>query len=173
MYIILSRFIVIIVFLTGMMYTLSGQVFIQLEHYDDPVSTRFFIGDYFMYQTSSTGKKWFNEKIESIQFDEEMVYFTSGMLKLDEITKVKVYKRWARGFGDLLIRFGGGWFAYAGVTHFLNEDWNFGWDTAAIGGTAIFLGFLMKKVVATSTYNVKKKNRLRIMDIQWPEAGVD
>ncbi|HMQ08160.1 MAG TPA: hypothetical protein PKC30_12730 [Saprospiraceae bacterium] len=150
-----------------------AQVFLQLEYYDNPVSTRFFIGDYFMYQTQSTGKKWFHEKIEVIDYQQEFIYFSSGMVSLNEITRIKLYKKWAKGFGDILIRFGAGWFAFAAVTHFLNDNWNFGADTAAIGGGAIILGFLMKKVVATKSYNVKKQNRLRIIDVNWPDPVPD
>ena len=71
------------------------------------------------------------------------------------------------------MRFGISWFAFAGLLTGLNEvgalenSFNFGTDTAIIGGSALVTGYLTKKLFATVTRKLNGKNRLRIVDLRF------
>jgi hypothetical protein len=113
---------------------------------------------------------WKTEKIQSINYDTQIIVFTSGYEHLDNIIKVRRYKPWVRQLGLKLMQFSAAWFLYGGISELINDDFSFGWDHATIGGGALVTGFVMYKLAASTTYDVKGgKDRLRIIDISWPD----
>ncbi|NNF35982.1 MAG: hypothetical protein HKN68_17875 [Saprospiraceae bacterium] len=149
--------------------TLSSQVLLQLEIYDNPKSFKYGAGATLSYKTTSM-EDWETEKIESIDYENQIIVFKSGYENLDNIVKVRRYKPWVKGLGLQLMRFSAAWFLYGGISKLINSENPFGWDHVGIGGGAFLTGFIMTKLASSTTYDVKGgKDRLRIIDISWPD----
>lgn len=148
--------------------SLTGQVLLQLEKYDDPQSIKFAPGNSIYYKSKSE-KNWVKGKIEKIDYEEKLVVFTRSYEYVDDITHIKIVNPTTRLLGDRLMQFSILWFLYGGVTHLINDEYKFGWDTAGIGAGAFLTGFVIKKLGGKKIYNVKGRDRLRIIDISWPE----
>ena len=147
----------------------QAQVLLQLELYDNPKGIKFGPGSTLSYKTT-TMEDWKTEKIQSINYDTQIIVFTSGYEHLDNIVKVRRYKPWVRQLGLKLMQFSAAWFLYGGISELINDDFSFGWDHATIGGGALVTGFVMYKLASSTTYDVKGgKDRLRIIDISWPD----
>ncbi len=72
--------------------------------------------------------------------------------------------------GIKLMQFSAAWFLYGGISKLIDDENPFGWDHAGIGGGAFLTGFIMSKLASSTTYDVKDgKDRLRIIDISWPD----
>jgi hypothetical protein len=166
------RYINVLIFLS--LFTISnnciqGQVLVQLEKYDDPQAIKFGPGNYLHYKTMASEDTWTRSKIEKIDYENQLIVFVRGYEKLEDITHIKIVNQTTKVLGDKLMQFSILWFLYGGVTHLISDDYKFGWDTAGIGAGAFFTGFVIKKLGGEKIYNVKKRDRLRIIDISWPE----
>ena len=166
-----ARLIIVLscIFFSSLINNSQAQVLVQLEIYDNPKGIKFGPGSTLSYKTT-TMENWKTEKIQSINYETQIIVFTSGFEHLDNIIKVRRYKPWVRQLGLKLMQFSAAWFLYGGISELINDDFSFGWDHATIGGGAFVTGFVMYKLAAVSTYNVKGgKDRLRIIDISWPD----
>ena len=153
----------------GFSITGNAQVLLQLELYDNPKSIKYGPGSTLTYFSKSL-QEWKTEKIESINYESKIIVFTSGYEHLDDLLKVKRYKPWVRQLGLRLMQFSAAWFLYGGIAQIVSDDYDFGWDHAGIGGGAFVTGYVLYKLASTTTYNVKGgKDRLRIIDISWPD----
>jgi hypothetical protein len=166
------RYINVLIFLS--LFTINnnciqGQVLVQLEKYDDPQAIKFGPGNYLHYKTRTSEDTWTRSKIEKIDYENQLIVFVRGYEKLDDITHIKIVNQTTKVLGDKLMQFSILWFLYGGITHLISDDYKFGWDTAGIGAGAFFTGFVIKKLGGEKIYNVKKRDRLRIIDISWPE----
>lgn len=145
------------------------QVLVQLEKYDDPQGIKFGPGNHLIYKTEKSGDEWTRSKIEKVDFENQIIVFVRGYEHLKDITHIKIVNQTTKVLGDKLMQFSILWFLYGGITHLINDDYNFGWDTAGVGAGAFFTGFVIKNLGGEKIYNVKKRDRLRIIDISWPE----
>jgi len=142
---------------------------LQLELYDNPKAIKYGPGSTLSYLTDSM-EDWKTEKIQSIDYENQIIVFTSGYEHLSNITKVRRYKPWVRQLGLRLMQFSAAWFLYGGIVQVADKDFSFGWDHAGIGGGAFITGFVMYKLASSTTYDVQGGgDRLRIIDISWPD----
>ena len=163
-----SIFIVTIGFLLSFSPMVQGQQLLQLEIYNDPIAKKFGPGDVLIYQTKSL-KEWQTDKIESVDYQNQLVFFVNGYEHLDNFTKIKIYKKWVKQLGLKLMQFSAAWFLYGGIVEIIDDDFDFGWDTVGVGGGTLITGYFLYKFASSKTYDVKGKDRLRIIDISWPE----
>ncbi len=161
-------FFVAVVLFLSVSQMLHGQQLLQLEIYNDPIAKKFGPGDVLIYQTKSL-KEWQTDKIESVDYENQLVFFVNGYEHLDNFTKVKIYKKWVKQLGLKLMQFSAAWFLYGGIVEIIDDDFDFGWDTVGVGGGALITGYFLYKFASSKTYDVKGKDRLRIIDISWPE----
>ena len=149
-------------------HSVNAQILLQLELYDNPKSIKYGPGSKLTYKTN-TITEWETERIESIDYENQIIVFQSGYEHLEAITKVRRYKPWVKGIGMQLMRFSAAWFLYGGISKLIDNDNPFGWDHFGIGGGAFLTGFVMSKLASSTTYDVQGgKDRLRIIDISWP-----
>lgn len=146
----------------------NSQILLQLEFYDNPKSIKYKIGEQLIFKTEESAQ-WKTKRIEKLDYDNQIIIFTSSYQDLNEITQVKRHKRWVKQLGLKLMQFSAAWFLYGGIAHFAVDDFDFGYDTLGIGGGALLTGYIMYKFAGTKTYDVKNKERLRIIDISWPD----
>ena len=153
-----------------MCYTTSAQRLLQLERWNDPVTVKFFEGDKIYIKTADLPDEWQSVKIDKIYPEENFLMYKEGYLHMADITEMRIYRSWAKHLGEKLIIFGVAWLGYGGVAAaFL--DFDFGWDTLAIGGSAIGLGWLIKKLFSKNDYKLGKKHRLRMLDLRFPSPA--
>jgi hypothetical protein len=147
----------------------TAQVFVRLEKYDDPKSVKFGPGSTMYYRTYEEGDRWLKSKISEVDYENQIIVFVRGYEYLKDITHVKILNQTTKVLGDKLMQFSIAWFLYGGIATLINDDYTFGWDTAGIGIGAFVTGFVTKNLGGEKIFNVKKRDRLRIVDISWPE----
>lgn len=154
-------YIMLLIFLGA---NIEAQVYLQIEQYNSPHTIKFQVGDELWIKTYEDDEYDLME-IEEIMIEEDVVIFDSGFLALESIKEVRMERRGAEPLSNLLMGFGVTWFAFAGILE-LTDNWDFGTDTAIIGGTAIGSGFLIKKTMSKRKYKMGKNARLRIIDLR-------
>lgn len=155
-----------------------AQKFIQLELPGDPISTKYFEGSSIAYKLKDYPDEYFNKVIRQINIENEILVFDDGYIEVSEITHIRRFRPWVKALGYSLNTFGVVWITYGalgaaltdGGGGFGNEGNQFGWDTAIIGGVAIFAGWIMRKWLYKKDYKLGKHARLRMLDITMPTS---
>jgi len=169
-----GRLILSIVFILSMWVSpqvVDAQVVLYLEVMTEDKPIKYYEGQELMYKSKAFPDDWLKIKIERIMDEEKLILFDGGMLKLDDIIQIRRTRGWATVLGYMLQTFGVAWFGFGGIAHFTTDSFDFGVDTAVIGGTAIISGWLIKKLFRFKKYKIGKKIRLKILDLSWPEPG--
>lgn len=155
----------------------TSQKFIQLELPGDPIANKYFEGSSFAYKLVDYPDEFFNKVIKTIDIKNEILVFEDGYIEIADITHVRRFRPWAKALGYSLSTFGAVWITYGGIAHFFadddgleNEGTRFGWDTAAIGGTAMLAGWIMRKWLYKKDYKLGKHANLRMLDITMPTS---
>lgn len=152
---------------------ISAQLFLQLEKSNSTTVHKYGIGEKIHFKTIDYPEYWQNGKIYRILPEEKALVFDDRITYLKEISHFKYYRKWPNGIGVNLMRFGAAWFVFAGIieggrsTGVLDTSYEFGTDTAIIGGTALIGGFLTKAIWGTATKTINDSNRLRIIDLRF------
>lgn len=169
-----GRLILSVVFILTMWISpkiVDAQVVLYLEIMTEDKPIKYYVGQELMYKSKAFPDDWLKIRIERIMDEEKLILFDGGMLKLEDITQIRRNRGWATVAGYMLQTFGVAWFGFGGIAHFTTDSFNFGVDTAVIGGTAIVSGWLIKKLFRFKKYKIGKKVRLKILDLSWPEPG--
>ena len=160
---------------TIILFSISGraQLFLQLERAGSLKVQKYPAGADIKFKTAAYPDYWQNGRIYQIIPEEQSVVFSDRITYLKDYTHFRYQRSWPNGVGNNLMRFGVSWFAFAGLLTGLNElgalenSFDFGTDTAIIGGSALVTGYLTKKLFATVTRKLNGKNRLRIVDLRF------
>ena len=151
----------------------SAQVYLQLEKAHSLKTWRFQNGDRITFQTQFYPGKWQSGKILQVLPEDNAVFFEDRIVHVKDFTKIQFKRPFVDGLGTNVMRFGVGWFAFAGIieagrsTGVLETDYRFGTDTAIIGGTAILSGYLTKILWGKVVRQINDKNRIRIIDTRF------
>lgn len=152
---------------------MSGQIFLQFEKANSTTVLKYGIGEKIQFKTIAYPEYWQNGKIYRILPEEKALVFDDRITYLKDISHFKYYRKWPNGVGTNLMRFGAAWFVFAGIieggrsTGVLDTTYEFGADTAIIGGTALLGGFLTKTIWGTANKTINDNNRLRIIDLRF------
>ncbi len=161
---------ILIIFISSFFFIgINAQVVLYLEIMKEEIPIKYYEGQMLSYQTTEYPKEWKSIQIERILDEEKLILYDGGMLKLNHISKVRRVRSWVKLIGYSLQTFGIAWISFGGVAHFTTDLFDFGMDTAIIGGTAIASGWLLRKLFNYKKYKIGKKNRLKILDLSWPE----
>ena len=148
--------------------SLSGQKILRIEKYDDPKSIEYYSGQNLIYQLDGD-ERWRTRKIKSLDYENQLIIFDVGYEPISNIKNIKRFNKIPKYLGMTLMRFSAAWFIYGGITELVNEDWSFDRNIVSIGVGAFVTGFILSKFASTKIYGFESKNRLRIIDISWPE----
>lgn len=143
----------------------DAQVYLQIETFNSPKTIKFVEGESIWIKTYEDGAEYELMEIEEIMIKENVVVFDRAFLALESIKEVRIERRGVEAMSNLLIGFGVSWFAFAGILE-LADRWDFGTDTAIIGGAAIGSGLMIKKSIGKKRYRMGKNSRLRIIDLR-------
>ncbi len=150
---------------------MDAQVVLYMEMMGIEKPIKFYEGQSLSFKSTEYPDEWQSVKIDRIIDDEKLILYKGGMLKLDQITDIRITRGWANTLGYMLQTFGAAWFGFGGVAHFTDDNFSFGGDTLAIGGTAIASGWLIRKLLKYKKYKIGRRNRLRILDLSWPDPS--
>ena len=158
-----SKFLLIVLLFCFSSSAIVAQKFIRLDKNNTVLSKKFFIGEDLHFTLKTYPKVWRAETIRDLDFDSQAVVFDRDLLVMDQIGKVRTYQPWARSLGTKLYVFSASWFVFGGIIH-ATTDFKVDGKTAAIGGSAFLLGFILDKFISQTTHNLGKRWKLRILD---------
>ncbi len=147
-------------------YTVEGQVLLQLEVKNEVEAIKFFPGQDLVIKTKDIDE-WQKRTIFRFIPETNLVVFDDGVVVLDEITHVKLSNQMANIAGKAFTAFGSGWLLFGGVAYLARGD-EFTWSTFAIGAVAVGIGYLFTKIASKRKYTIGKNANLRIIDISFP-----
>lgn len=147
----------------------NAQVVLYMEIMGDAKPIKYYEGQTLSFKSEEYPDEWQDIKIDRIIDEEKLVLYPGGMLKLADITDVRRSRGWANTIGYMLQTFGTAWLAFGGVAHFAYSNFTFGGDTLAIGATAMASGYLIRKLMKYKKYKIGRRNRLKILDLSWPD----
>ncbi len=160
----------LVIFLLLTCQSLFSQVVFQVERLKEIVPEKYYEGSILMYQEKVYPGEWFKRKISEIKDKEKMLFFEDGyFLEIKNITMIRTQQPIMNGVSKGLYGFGGSWLVFGAIAS-LREDYEPGWDTVAIGGLSLLGGYVLSKHKYKKT-KINKRNRLRIIDISWPEIA--
>ena len=151
----------------------KAQVYFQIERANSLDVKRYSINDMLTYRTNQFGENWITDPIGDILPEANSLLFYDRITHLDEITHIRYNRTFVQGLGTNTMRFGIAWLSFGVVIEGLRRmdaietQYEFGADTAIIGGTAILTGYLSKKIWGTVVRKINNKNRLRIIDVRF------
>jgi hypothetical protein len=143
---------------------LSGQRVLSIELAHEIKTIKYYEGDAIDFKL--VGEKDFqNDRIEKILVTDGVVIFERmGMLGLDRIVSIRRKNITANAISKMLMSFGTVWIGY-GLIAASVDRFDFDATTAAIGGTAIGVGYLTYKVAGYKKYKVGSRVRYRLLDL--------
>lgn len=151
-------------------FTSDGQILLQLEKYKVDQAEKFYIGQRITFKTKDFPDDWRSERIERIIPSDSLIIVETGMVNINDIIEFRTFNESVNLVSTALKTFAIAWMVYGGLAY-VAADFDFGWDTAIVGGTAFVSGWLLKKLFYKNTYKLGGKHRLRIIDITWPEPA--
>ena len=157
------RVFVLLLFL-GSSTLLSAQLFIQIEKRGSLKTERFYKGDLLLFQLEGEDG-WFEETIEDIYVEENLVLFTNRIVPLDKIKAIRDINRYEflKNLGNRLIVFSGVFFTYSLLATL--AGWTLSIDTGIIGGSALVVGLVFKWLFKHKTWRIKGRKRLRALSL--------
>jgi hypothetical protein len=132
-------------------------------------SRKYFIGDQLVYKLKSDQKQWLEEYISDIYVDEGYLLFDNRIVPLDQIAAIQIRDggQFARTMSQLITRFGYSWGFWTLVSAGFGDKITPA--TIGIGVGSILAGQLLR-FAFFKTYKVKKRKRLRLIDLTFYET---
>lgn len=146
---------------------MSAQVLLQLEKFNNPKTEKYYPGYTLIYKDKSFPKIWQKQTIVDIKDKEQIIVFEDSYISINDIIAVKKPRPFIKYISNGLYVFSANWFLIGGIAT-LADKYDFTWRDAIIGGTALVTGWIIGKFYYKTT-KLNKKNRLRILDLSWPD----
>ncbi len=166
----MKRFGFIFLFLL-VLIGLNGQIYLQVEQAETTDVERFSVGERFEFKTNDV-EGWQKGTLERLLPEPQSLLFKDAIVNVSEISHVKLYHPSASTFGKTFIFFGASWLVAGGVIEGLRQinaidtQYEFGWDTVAIGASAMATGYLINRFLGSTVRRINKRNRVRIIDLR-------
>lgn len=145
----------------------NAQLFLQLEKAGSFKVERFVIGDEITFKLKGD-PNFRTEYIEDIIPEENIIVFSNGMAKVEQIEAIRDYE-WGAGMravGRNLYLFAAAWALYSIADLFFGDPITILTTAAIVIGSALLTGWLLRKIFRYKTHRFKKRKRLRILDLR-------
>jgi len=162
-----TKLLAIIICLSIITTNTNAQVVLQLEKYNNPRTEKFYPGYKLDYKEKYLPKEWQKRTIIEIIDNDQIIVFEDGVVALKDIIAVRRGRPFINYLSKGLYIFGANWFVLGGLAT-LADKYEFDSRDAIIGGTAFIAGWVLSKFYYKTT-KLNNKNRLRILDLSWPE----
>lgn len=159
----------VLVFLFGILTsTASAQVYLYLEDMTKVKAIKIGEGSRISIKTKDY-PEWTSYTIDRLLVDSKTIVFTDGMIDLEDVTHLRIKRRWVAAIGSSLERFGIGWGLYGTIA--LAASISDVEPRVVLVGTVIplVMGWVMKKLWLWKKYKIGQKNRLKILDLSFPD----
>jgi len=145
----------------------SAQTVLYMELMKEEKPIKYYEGQTLSFKSTAFPDEWQNVMITRIIDEEKIITYDGGLLKLDDITAIRRERSWPLVVGYGLQTFGFSWLVFGGLAHFTTDNFDFGVDTAVIGGTALATGWIVRKFFRYKKYKIGRRVRLKILDLSW------
>jgi hypothetical protein len=145
----------------------QAQVYLQIEKFNSPKTVKLIPGTPLEFRLHAYPKTWRKGTIEYILYDEQTIALDGDIFHVDELKDIRFTRPWAKQISRSLVTFSGAWFTYGLLITAFDDNFEFGVDTVAIGGSAFVLGILIKKIFGKKKYKLGKNSRLRVVDLRF------
>ena len=148
-------------------FLLQGQVFVQLELFNDPSAKKYTIGDKITYRMNYSEKDWYKGTIKEILIAENTLILSNDIVAINDISDFMLYRQSINVFSGLLQAFGSvyviqgalGSLAGRGNVNLLN--------VVSVGAGSYLFGWIFRKLFYKIPVHLGTKNRLRIVDLRF------
>lgn len=151
-------------------FGLSAQKVLQIEKRNSSKTEKIKIGNQIIYKIKNDDI-WYEATIEDISPDEGYLILHNRVVNVEDITALKSYKNrdWSRSLSDKLYKFAASWIVFGLADYFI-----FNQSVARItlplllipAGTAVGVGWMIRKIFAEKVYKIGRKYRLRLLDLE-------
>lgn len=152
---------------------LSGQLYFQLEKAGSLKVKKYSVGNEINFKTTKIPDEWQKGTIVEILPADGALVFDDRISYLRDFSYFRYKRPWPNGIGISLFRFGIAWMVFAGIIEggrrlgVLDTQYEFGTDTAIIGGSSMLSGFLIKQLWSEAIIKINERNRVRIIDLRF------
>lgn len=168
----LLRLILILSVLTALNSNASGQLFLQLERYNNPASIKFYIDQTLEFRLKAYPKTWRKERIIDLIPEEQLVVFEDSYYHIDEFKDIRRRFKTVKTLGERLMQFSAAWFVYGAVATLASDGYTMSNREIILGGSVATIGLLLRDVFSKKKIKLTKKRRLRVMDTRFdPRRG--
>jgi hypothetical protein len=143
-----------------------AQKYLQIEKKNSLKLRRFSEGDWISYKMKGQDEPWKIEQIGRIVPESNLLLMPNGMVKISDIDKIRLERYWTKAFQASTYTFGAGWLFWNGVGIIVKEEKMTKSDWVVVG-TALGSGFLVRKLFKYKKFNMNRKYRLRLVDLNF------
>ncbi len=144
----------------------EAQKVLQMEKRGKIKTKKFQLGEELTFRLKDS-KEWRTDVMIDIIVKEKLIVFAGGMVKVDDIKKIKSLKnaRTAIVTERSLYSFGLSWLLFSLGGTLAGEPLNdLAWKVPV---TSVGLGFLIRKIFYSRKYKIGKKRKLRVLDLSF------
>jgi len=144
----------------------TGQVVLYLEDMNEVKAIKIPEGSVVSLKTTEE-KVWTYYKLDRLLAEEKIILHERGFIDLDQVTHIRIQRKWVKAIGNSLMSFGAAWTVYGVIAAAATNTVQF--ETSLLGIIPFAAGYIMKKVWLHKIYPIGKKNRLKILDLSFPD----
>jgi hypothetical protein len=148
---------------------LSGQRVLSIDVKNEIKTIKIYEGQEVEYRLGGS-KEWYRDEVTQFYIGDSTILFENSLVHLRDIAAIRFDNHLAIGISRTLITFGSAWLLYGAIAQATGR-YQFDWGTLAIGGTAIAVGFLTKKVAGRKTFEARKNAVFRLLDLNFIEQS--
>ena len=144
----------------------NSQVFVQIEKFNSIDRFKLQEGDVLKFKTKEHKDTWRSEEIERIMPEENVIVLSGQLYHPEDFHKIRIANSgFKRAVGPLFQSFGLGWFTFGGIAA-LALDYDFSVADGIIGGVAVLIGTIFRKLFKHEEFRIDKNSRIRIIDLR-------
>jgi len=159
---------IILAVVMGDCCTTSAQTYLYLEDMTQVRAIKIPVGSTISIKTIDN-PEWTSYTISRLLDQDGLILHPSGMIDITDITHLRRQRPWVKALAYSLQTFGVAWGLYGGIVLLANPSGTtlpivITWSVIPIAAA-----FLMKKIWLYKKYKIGNKNRLKILDLSFPD----
>lgn len=161
-------YIFIIALLSCSYSTATSQTYLYLEDMTQVRAIKIPVGSTISIKTVDNSE-WTSYNISRLLDQDGLIIHTNGMIEIADITHLRRQRPWVKALAYSLQTFGVAWGLYGGIVLLANPSGTTLPIVLTWSAIPIAAAFLMKKIWLYKKYKIGSKNRLKILDLSFPD----
>jgi len=161
------KFLISLVLILSSIAPIYSQLFLQIEEKNNPKTKKIPIGSTLNFKLKAYPDTWRTQKIFDLLPEENTIVFDENFFKPSEISNLRFYRNWTKGFGYKLMQASAAWYVYGGIATLAVDNYTMSKRDVVIGGVAATTGFLLKTLFYKRNMRIGKNFNLRIVDLNF------